>query len=297
MIARMPHRCSPVRVSRSVAFGGPLPVLIMGPCVIESERHCLRMAAQVKKAAAAVGLPVVFKASFDKANRTSHASFRGQGLTEGLRILARVRREFDLPVTTDVHEREQVAALAEAVDLIQVPAFLCRQTDLVEACARSGVATSIKKGQFLAPQDCGNIVAKFRHAGGNGPILIERGASFGYNTLVSDFRALPIMRSFGVPVVFDATHSVQMPGGQGTSSGGAGHYAPMLMRAAMAVGVEGLFLETHDDPQSSPSDGPNMIPLRQLGKVLADVRTLHDALGRPAPPLPFAPSARARPRA
>jgi 2-dehydro-3-deoxyphosphooctonate aldolase (KDO 8-P synthase) len=283
----MPTKIQSVTIAKGVVIGGPLPVLIMGPCVIESERHCLRMAALVKQAAAAVGLPVVFKASFDKANRTSHTSFRGQGLVDGLRVLARVKREFGMPVTTDVHEREQVTALAEVVDLIQVPAFLCRQTDLVEACARSGVATSIKKGQFLAPQDCGNIVAKFRHAGGNGPILIERGSSFGYNTLVTDFRSLPIMRSLGVPVIFDATHSVQMPGGQGTSSGGAGHFAPMLMRAAMAVGVEGVFMETHDNPKKAMSDGPNMIPTKRLGGVLKDIRALHDLLGRPAPPAPF----------
>ncbi len=280
-------RIAPVSITKHIAIGGPLPVLIMGPCVIESERHCLKMAGLVKAAAAKVGLPVIFKASFDKANRTSHASFRGQGLTEGLRILARVKREFAMPVTTDVHEREQLAELAEVIDLIQVPAFLCRQTDLIEACARSGVATSIKKGQFLAPQDCGNIVAKFRHAGGRGPILIERGSSFGYNTLVTDFRSLPIMRSLGVPVVFDATHSVQMPGGQGDRSGGAGHYAPMLMRAAMAVGVEGIFLETHENPRKALSDGPNMIPTRHLPKVLGDVRALHDLLGRPAPPASF----------
>jgi 2-dehydro-3-deoxyphosphooctonate aldolase (KDO 8-P synthase) len=280
-------RIVPVQISKNIAIGGPLPVLIMGPCVIESERHCLKMAALVKAAAAKVGLPVVFKASFDKANRTSFTSFRGQGLTDGLSILARVKREFGMPVTTDVHEREQVAALAEVIDLIQVPAFLCRQTDLIEACARSGVATSIKKGQFLAPQDCSQIVAKFRHAGGRGPILIERGSSFGYNTLVTDFRSLPIMRSLGVPVIFDATHSVQMPGGQGTTSGGAGHYAPMLMRAAMAVGVEGIFLETHDNPRKALSDGPNMIPAKHLARVLADISALHRLLGRPAPPAPF----------
>ena len=280
-------RIVPVQIFKNIAIGGPLPVLIMGPCVIESERHCLKMAALVKAAAAKVGLPVVFKASFDKANRTSFTSFRGQGLTDGLAILARVKREFGMPVTTDVHEREQVAALAEVIDLIQVPAFLCRQTDLIEACARSGVATSIKKGQFLAPQDCSQIVAKFRHAGGRGPILIERGSSFGYNTLVTDFRSLPIMRSLGVPVIFDATHSVQMPGGQGTTSGGAGHYAPMLMRAAMAVGVEGLFLETHDNPRKALSDGPNMIPAKHLARVLADISALHRLLGRPAPPAPF----------
>lgn len=276
-----------VTVAKGVVIGGRLPVLIMGPCVIESERHCLKMAGLVKKAAAKVGLPVVFKASFDKANRTSHASFRGHGLADGLKVLARVKREFAMPVTTDVHEREQVAELAGVVDLIQVPAFLCRQTDLVAACARSGVATSIKKGQFLSPHDCANIVAKFRHAGGNGPVLIERGSSFGYNTLVTDFRSLPIMRGLGAPVIFDATHSVQMPGGQGTSSGGAGHFAPVLMRAAMAVGCEGIFLETHDAPRKALSDGPNMIPTRELPWVLRDVRAIHDLLGRRDPPRPF----------
>ncbi len=283
----MASKIRPVVVTPTVTIGGPLPVLIMGPCVIESERHCLKMAGIVKAAAAKVGLPVIFKASFDKANRTSHSSFRGHGIEDGLRVLARVKREFGMPVTTDVHEREQVKRLAEVIDLLQVPAFLCRQTDLVEACARSGRATSIKKGQFLAPQDCANIVAKFQHAGGNGPILIERGSSFGYNTLVTDFRSLPIMRSLGVPVVFDATHSVQMPGGQGTTSGGAGHYAPVLMRAAMAVGVEGIFLETHDQPRKALSDGPNMIPAKDLKWVLADVRAIHDLLGRRDPPTRF----------
>lgn len=277
----------PVTIAKGVVIGGRLPVLIMGPCVIESERHCLKMAGIVKKAAAKVGLPVIFKASFDKANRTSHASFRGLGLAAGLRILARVQREFAMPVTTDLHDLSQVSEVAAVVDLLQIPAFLCRQTDLVEACARTGRATSIKKGQFLAPQDCANIVAKFRHAGGNGPVLMERGSSFGYNTLVTDFRSLPIMRSLGAPVVFDATHSVQMPGGQGTTSGGAGHFAPVLMRAAMAVGCEGIFLETHDNPKVSLSDGPNMIPAKQLPWVLKDVRAIHDLLGRRQPPTPF----------
>ena len=237
-----------VKIARGVVIGGKLPVLIMGPCVIESERHALRMAKLVQAAAKRVGFPVIFKASYDKANRTSHTSFRGQGLEEGLRILQRIKDATGLPVTTDVHDASQVAAVAATVDLIQVPALLCRQTDLIEACARSGKPTSIKKGQFLAPQDCGNIVAKFEAiAGQKKLVLIERGTSFGYNTLVSDFRSLPIMRSFGVPVVFDGTHSVQAPGGLGTKSGGAGHFAPVLMRAAMAVGVEGVFLETHDD--------------------------------------------------
>lgn len=282
----------PVTVAPGVVVGGKLPVLIMGPCVIESEAHALAMARAVKKAAKKAGFPVVFKASYDKANRTSHASFRGRGMDEGLRILAKVKDATGLPVTTDVHESTQVAAVAEVVDLLQVPALLCRQTDLVEACARSGRATSIKKGQFLAPWDCGNIVAKFRAvptakgAPAHRLILIERGTSFGYNTLVSDFRALPIMRGFGVPVIFDGTHSVQAPGGMGTSSGGSGHFAPMLMRAAMAVGVEGVFLETHDDPRHALSDGPNVVPTAELGRLLAELGAIHRALGRPAPPVP-----------
>jgi len=270
----MPATIRPVAIARGVVIGGRLPVLIMGPCVIESERHCLKMAGIVRKAAAKFGLPVIFKASFDKANRTSHASFRGQGLAEGLRILARVKREFAMPVTTDLHELSQVAEVAAVVDLLQIPAFLCRQTDLVEACARTGRPTSIKKGQFLAPQDCANIVAKFRHAGGNGPVLMERGSSFGYNTLVTDFRSLPIMRSLGVPVVFDATHSVQLPGGQGTSSGGQREFVPVLARAGVAVGVAGLFMETHPDPANALSDGPNAVPLKHMEALLEQLLAL-----------------------
>ncbi len=274
-----------VKIAPGVVIGGRLPVLIMGPCVIESERHALTMARLVKAAAKRVGWPVIFKASYDKANRTSHESFRGQGMADGLRILARVKDATGLPVTTDVHDAAQVAEVAKVVDLIQVPALLCRQTDLVEACARSGCATSIKKGQFLAPQDCGNIVAKFEAiAGTHRLVLIERGTSFGYNTLVSDFRALPIMRGLGVPVIFDGTHSVQAPGGLGTRSGGSGHFAPVLMRAAMAVGVEGVFLETHDDWVNAKSDGPNVVPIKELAALLKDLKAIHQALGRPAPP-------------
>ncbi len=276
-----------------VAIGGDLPVIIAGPCVIESEAHALHMAKIVKAAAAKVGLPVIFKASFDKANRTSHASFRGGGMVEGLRILSRIRELTGMPVTTDVHAADQVAAVAAAVDLIQVPALLCRQSDLIEACARSGRPTSIKKGQFLAPQDCANIVAKFtsfpaakKGAAKHRLVLIERGTSFGYNTLVTDFRALPIMRGFGVPVIFDGTHSVQAPGGLGTASGGCGHFAPMMMRAAMAVGVEGVFMETHDEPAKALSDGPNVVPARELLAVLKDLRAIHDLLGRRDPPVP-----------
>ena len=281
----------PVRVGE-VLIGGDLPIIIAGPCIIESEAHTLAMAKIIKVIAAKAALPVIFKASWDKANRTSHASFRGGGMIEGLRILRRVREVTGLPVTTDVHESGQVLAVAEAVDLIQVPALLCRQTDLVEACARSGRATSIKKGQFLAPQDCANIVAKFnavpvaKGVAKHRLVLIERGTSFGYNTLVTDFRSLAIMRSLGVPVVFDGTHSVQAPGGLGSKSGGAGHFAPMMMRAAMAVGVEGLFMETHDDPKNALSDGPNVVPAKELLAVLKDMKAIHDLLGRRDPPLP-----------
>ena len=283
---------APVTVAKGVVFGGREPVLIMGPCVIESEKHALTMARIVKKAAAKAGFPVVFKASFDKANRTSHSSFRGNGLSEGLRILEIVKDATGMPVTTDVHESTQVAEVATVVDLLQVPALLCRQTDLVEACAASGRPTSIKKGQFLAPWDCRNIVEKFRaapapdSAAEHRLILIERGTSFGYNTLVSDFRSLPMMRDLGVPVVFDGTHSVQIPGGLGTSSGGAGHYAPMLMRAALAVGCEGIFMETHDHPAQALSDGPNVVPTGELAALLKDFRILHQAIGRRAPPQP-----------
>ncbi len=277
---------------RNVAIGGDLPVIIAGPCVIESEKHTLMMAEKVRECAAKAGLPAIFKASFDKANRTSHTSFRGHGLDEGLRILAKARDVTGLPITTDIHDASQVAALAQVVDLIQVPALLCRQTDLVEACAASGTPISIKKGQFLAPWDCGNIVAKFRAvkapkgAAKHRLVLIERGTSFGYNTLVSDFRALPVMRGFGVPVIYDGTHSVQAPGGMGSKSGGQGHLAPALMRAAMAVGCEGIFMETHDQPKKALSDGPNVVPLGELLALLIDLRAIHDLLGRRDPPTP-----------
>jgi 2-dehydro-3-deoxyphosphooctonate aldolase (KDO 8-P synthase) len=283
---------SKVQVAPGVVIGGRLPVLIMGPCVIESEAHALKMARIVARAAGRIGWPVVFKASFDKANRTSHASFRGQGVCEGLRILARVKAVTGLSVTTDVHDASQVAEVATVVDLLQVPALLCRQTDLIEACARSGRPTSVKKGQFLAPWDCESLVAKFRSfsapagAARHRLVLIERGTTFGYNTLVSDFRALPIMRSLGVPVIFDGTHSVQAPGGNGATSGGSGHFAPPLMRAALAVGCEGIFMETHDDPPHALSDGPNVVPTRELPGLLRSLKAIHGAIGRPLPPMP-----------
>ncbi len=273
-----------VRLGERVEIGGELPVLILGPCVIESAEHCRRMGGLVAAEAERSGLPVVFKASFDKANRTSLSSFRGPGLEEGLRILEQVRTDTGLPVTTDVHETAQVAAVAQAVDLIQVPAFLCRQTDLIVACARSGTATSIKKGQFLAPWDMRSVVDKFFGAGGRDLVLIERGTCFGYNNLVSDLRSLPILRGLGVPVLYDGTHSVQLPGGQGTSSGGAGHLAPGLMRAALAVGCEGLFLEIHDDPAAALSDGPNQLASDRLPAFVDQILALHRAIGRPPVP-------------
>lgn len=275
---------TPIRLAPSIVIGGPLPVLIMGPCVIESEKHCVRLAVRIAAMAAKYKLPMVFKASFDKANRSSSSSFRGVGLSEGLRILAKVKIETGLPVTTDIHDCDQVGPASEMIDLLQVPAFLCRQTDLIEACARSGRATTVKKGQFLAPNDCKNILDKFYAAGGKQLALIERGTTFGYNNLVVDYRSLPQMRALGVPVIFDGTHAVQSPGGKGNASGGDGRFAPPLIRAALAVGCEGIFMEVHDKPDTAPSDGANMIPLKDLGKVLKDIRTLHDALGRPGLP-------------
>lgn len=273
-------------LAQPVTIGGPKPVLIMGPCVIESRKHLRTMAKIVQQRAAEVDLPVIFKASYDKANRTSHRSFRGPGIKQGLELLAEIRAYFSMPITTDVHEAADVASVAEVVDLMQVPAFLCRQTDLLVACAESGTATSIKKGQFLAPWDCKPLVNKFRDAGGKQLVLIERGTTFGYNNLVSDFRSLPMLRELGVPVIYDGTHSVQMPGGGGETSSGSGHLAPALMRAAMAVGVEGLFLETHNKPKEALSDGPNVVPSKDLGSFLSDIAAIHQAIGRPRPAQP-----------
>lgn len=271
------------QLAQPVTIGGPLPVIISGPCVIESPEHLQHMARLVSNATQSLGLPVIFKASFDKANRTSHRSFRGPGIDEGLRLLRGIRDDFGLPVTTDVHESAQVNQVADSVDLIQVPAFLCRQSDLIEACAACGTPTSIKKGQFLAPWDCRSLIDKFYAAGGQDLVLIERGTTFGYNNLVSDFRSLPILRAMGVPVIYDGTHSVQMPGGGGDRSSGSGHLAPALMRAAIAVGVEGLFLETHDRPAQALSDGPNVLPSDELPEFLGQILAIHQAIGRPVP--------------
>ncbi len=253
-----------------IAIANHLPfALIAGPCQIESRAHALEVAAALRELSAATGVPVIYKSSYDKANRTSATAARGIGMAEGLAILAEVRARTGLPTLTDVHAPEQCAQAAEAVDVLQIPAFLCRQTDLLLAAGRTGRAINVKKGQFLAPWDMANVAAKIASTGNHNILLCERGVSFGYNTLVSDFRALPIMARTGYPVVFDATHSVQQPGGQGTSSGGQREFAPVLARAALAVGVAAVFIETHPDPDRAPSDGPNMIPLREMPALVA----------------------------
>jgi 2-dehydro-3-deoxyphosphooctonate aldolase (KDO 8-P synthase) len=258
-----------VRVG-SVTIGNDLPVVFLcGPCQIESRAHALETAAALAEMARAAGVPLIYKSSFDKANRTSVSAARGVGMAKGLGILAEVREATGLPVLTDVHAPEHCAPAAEAVDVLQIPAFLCRQTDLLLAAGATGRAINVKKGQFLAPWDMVNVAAKIASTGNENILLCERGASFGYNTLVSDMRSLPIMARTGYPVVFDATHSVQQPGGQGTSSGGQREFAPVLARAAAAVGVAALFIETHPDPDAAPSDGPNMIPLREMPALFA----------------------------
>jgi 2-dehydro-3-deoxyphosphooctonate aldolase (KDO 8-P synthase) len=254
----------------AVGNGQPF-ALIAGPCVIESAAHALDLAAALKDIAARCGVPLIFKASYDKANRTSRRSFRGPGLDDGLRTLADVKSRTGLPVLTDIHEPGHAHAAAEVVDVLQIPAFLCRQTDLLVAAARTGKTVNVKKGQFLAPWDMKNVVAKLLGAGNPNILVTERGVSFGYNTLVSDMRALPILAETGAPVIFDATHSVQQPGGQGTVSGGERRFVPVLARAAVAVGVAGLFIETHPDPDRAPSDGPNMLPLSSLEPLLKEL--------------------------
>ena len=250
-------------------FGNDLPfALIAGPCALESRAHALEMAAALKEITRKLGIGLVYKTSFDKANRTSAASVRGVGLNAALPIFAEVREKTGLPVLTDVHEAEQCARVAEVVDILQIPAFLCRQTDLLIAAAKTGRAINVKKGQFLAPWDMANVVAKITGAGNPNVLVTERGVSFGYNTVVSDMRALPILAKIGAPVIFDATHSVQQPGGQGTSSGGERAFVPVLARAATAVGIAGVFVETHQDPDHAPSDGPNMIALKELPPLL-----------------------------
>lgn len=251
----------------TIANNRPL-TLIAGPCQLESRNHAFEMASALKEICGKLGMPLIFKTSFDKANRTSLGGKRGMGLDKGLPVLAELRESLALPVLTDIHSVEQCAPVAEAVDVLQIPAFLCRQTDLLLAAAETGAVINVKKGQFLAPWDMANVAAKLASTGNQRILLTERGVSFGYNTLVSDMRALPEMARTGYPVIFDATHSVQQPGGQGSSSGGQREYVPVLARAAVAVGVAGVFIETHQDPDQAPSDGPNMMPLDQMAALL-----------------------------
>jgi 2-dehydro-3-deoxyphosphooctonate aldolase (KDO 8-P synthase) len=262
-----PHATVAVGAAR---FGNSLPLaLIAGPCALESRAHALEMVSALKDIAGKMGIGLVYKTSFDKANRTSAKSNRGIGLDDALPIFAELREKLGVPILTDVHEPQQCARVAQVVDVLQIPAFLCRQTDLLVAAAATGRVINIKKGQFLAPWDMANVVAKVTGTGNRNVLVTERGASFGYNTLVSDMRALPILaRTTGAPVIFDATHSVQQPGGQGTSSGGEREFVPLLARAAVAVGIAGIFIETHQDPDHAPSDGPNMVPLKQMDALL-----------------------------
>ncbi|MFN2375513.1 MAG: 3-deoxy-8-phosphooctulonate synthase [Candidatus Binatia bacterium] len=266
---------------RSFEVGAGRLFLIAGPCVIESRDSVLRHSAALARISDDVGMPIVFKASFDKANRTSHSSFRGIGIQEGLKILAEAREATGLPVLTDVHEVSQVGPTAAVVDFLQIPALLCRQTDLVQACAASGRPVNIKKGQFLAPWDMKNVLAKAREAGGTSIALTERGASFGYGNLVSDFRSLEIMRGLGAPVIFDATHSVQLPGAGGDKSAGERRFIPTLARAAVAVGTDGLFMEVHEDPDKALSDGPNSLHLHDLADLLKRLLAIHSARTAP----------------
>jgi 2-dehydro-3-deoxyphosphooctonate aldolase (KDO 8-P synthase) len=256
-------------------FANDRPIAVFaGPCQMESRAHALEMASALKEIAGRLGLGLVYKTSFDKANRTSLKGKRGMGLDGALAVFAEIREKLSLPVVTDVHEASQCARVAEVVDVLQIPAFLCRQTDLLVAAAKTGRVVKVKKGQFLAPWDMANVVAKITESGNPDVLVTERGSSFGYNTLVVDMRALPIMAGIGCPVIFDATHAVQQPGGQGTSSGGDRRYVPTLARAAVAVGVAGLFIETHQDPDRAPSDGPNMVPLREFEGLMAELMAI-----------------------
>ena len=276
----------PVRIG-AVTIGGGAPLaLIGGPCAIENEKHALMMAERLQRVTAAAGVPFIYKSSYDKANRSSIHAYRGPGLVEGLRILRKVKDETGLGLLSDVHDVSEVAPAAAVLDVLQVPAFLCRQTDLIVACARSGRPVNVKKGQFVAPRDMINVVEKVRASGSEDLLLTERGSSFGYNNLVVDFRGLPIMRSFGYPVVFDATHSVQLPGGQGDRSGGERQYVQALARAAVAVGIDALFMEIHEDPDRTLddgrplSDGPNMLRLDDLPRLLDEIRAIAAGPGR-----------------
>lgn len=268
-----------IRVTDSLSIGSGLPLaLIAGPCVIESEDFTLKMADQLRTICDRLEIPLIFKSSFDKANRTSASSFRGQAIDEGLAVLQKVKEKVGVPVLTDIHESTQAAIAAEVVDVLQIPAFLCRQTDLLLAAAETGRTVNVKKGQFLAPWDMKNVVRKLETGGARNILLTERGTSFGYNTLVVDFRSLPQMRELGYPIVFDATHSVQMPGGQGDKSGGQRQFVPVLARAATAIGIDALFMEVHENPEVALSDGPNMVPLAQLEAVLKQILSIRSAL-------------------
>ena len=262
----------PVKINDKVIFGGKKPlVLIAGPCVIESPSGTLRIAEAIKKITSKLNVPFVFKASYDKANRTSINSFRGPGLYEGLKVLSQIKTKLEVPILSDVHDVNQAQMAGEILDIIQIPAFLCRQTDLIVAAAKTGKVVNVKKGQFMAPWDISGIIKKMEEAGNRNLLLTERGVSFGYNNLITDFRALPIMRALGYPVVFDATHSVQKPGGLGSSSGGESQYIPLLARCAVAAGVDAIFLETHPNPLKALSDGPNTLPLKNLEKLLKEL--------------------------
>jgi 2-dehydro-3-deoxyphosphooctonate aldolase (KDO 8-P synthase) len=270
----------PVRVGQLRLGAGNRPFFIAGPCVIESEKHCLKMAEKLAGYAGRLKIDLVFKASYDKANRTSGGSFRGPGIEEGLRILEKARRATGLPVLSDVHDSAQAKAAAEVLDILQIPAFLCRQTDLILAAAGTGRCVNLKKGQFLSPAEMGKVLEKARSTGNRKILLTERGASFGYNNLVVDFRSFAVLRSFGQPVVFDVTHSVQAPGGRGSSSGGDSRYVPLLARAGAAAGVDGFFFEVHDNPAKALSDGPNALELKRFPRLVEELLRIRQVLGR-----------------
>ena len=273
-------KVEPFEISPGIVVGGEELLLIAGPCVIESRDASLSAAEQIAGVIEKVGMPWIFKSSYDKANRTSIESFRGPGPSEGLAILAEVKREFGVPVLTDIHSPEQAADAADVVDVLQVPAFLCRQTDLLAAAGASGRAVNVKKGQFLSPWEVPNIVAKVRSAGGERVMVTERGSSFGYNNLVVDMKAIDVIREAGIPAVFDATHSVQLPGGLGKSSGGQRRFVPTLARAAVAAGADAVFVEVHPDPDSAPCDGPNMWPIDRLEELLLELKALAEISAR-----------------
>ncbi|MGD0282637.1 MAG: 3-deoxy-8-phosphooctulonate synthase [Dissulfurispiraceae bacterium] len=267
-----------IQIDTLLIGSGSLPVIIAGPCVIESEDITLYTAGRLKELCSAAGLPLIFKSSYDKANRTSVSSYRGPGMEKGLAILAEVKRKFSIPVLSDVHSIDEINSASAVLDVLQLPAFLCRQTDLIIAASETGRPVNIKKGQFLAPWDVRHIAEKFVSTGNKKLLLTERGTSFGYNNLVVDFRGLPIMRSLGYPVIFDVTHSLQLPGGLGSASGGQREFGAAFARAAVAVGVDGLFMEVHPDPDRALCDGPNMLPLDSLGALLQSVRAMHNLL-------------------